>query len=120
ADADRAIAAVDAAGTFVQVGFQRRFERGFLRARQAVDDGTLGAVHLLRSITRDPKVDRPEGPLPWAIYLETMVHDFDVMRWLAASEPVEVSAMAASLAWGADVATGFVDTAVCMVRFANG
>jgi myo-inositol 2-dehydrogenase/D-chiro-inositol 1-dehydrogenase len=120
ADADRAIEAVSAAGTFLQVGFQRRFDRGYMRARQAVDDGTLGTVHLLRSITRDPKVDRPEGPLPWAIYLETMIHDFDVLRWLAASEPVDVSAMAASIAWGADVATGFVDTAVCTVRFASG
>ncbi len=49
-----------------------------------------------------------------------MIHDFDVLRWLAASEPVEVSAMAASLAWGEQVSTGFVDTAVCTVRFANG
>ncbi len=118
--ADRAINAIESAGTFLQVGFQRRFDRGFLRARQAVDDGTIGNVHLLRSITRDPKVDRPEGPLPWAIYFETMIHDFDVLRWLATSEPVEVSAMAASIEWGEDVATGFVDTAVCTVRFANG
>jgi myo-inositol 2-dehydrogenase/D-chiro-inositol 1-dehydrogenase len=119
-EADRAINAVSEAGTFLQVGFQRRFDRGFARARQAVDDGTLGSIHLLRSITRDPAVPRPEGPLPWAIFLETMIHDFDVLRWLAASEPVEVSAMAASLAWGEQVSTGFVDTAVCTVRFANG
>ena len=119
-EADRAIEAVEKAGTFLQVGFQRRFDRGFVRARQAVDDGTLGQVHLLRSITRDPAVPRPEGPLPWAIFLETMIHDFDVLRWLAVSEPVEVSAMAASNAWGELAATGFVDTAVCTVRFANG
>lgn len=119
-EADRAIQAVAEAGTFLQVGFQRRFDRGFARARQAVEDGTLGSVHLLRSITRDPAVPRPEGPIPWAIFLETMIHDFDVLRWLAGSEPVEVSAMAASIAWGEEVATGFVDTAVCTVRFENG
>jgi myo-inositol 2-dehydrogenase/D-chiro-inositol 1-dehydrogenase len=119
-EADRAIRAVADAGTFLQVGFQRHFDRGFMRARKAVDDGTLGAIHLLRSITRDPAVPRPEGPLPWAIFLETMIHDFDVLRWLAVSEPVEVSAMAASIAWGEQVSTGFVDTAVCAVRFANG
>ena len=119
-EADRAIDAVAAAGTFLQLGFQRRFDRGFVRARQAVDDGTLGPIHLLRSITRDPAVPRPEGPLPWAIFLETMIHDFDVLRWLAASEPVEVSAMAASIAWGETVESGRVDTAVCTVRFANG
>jgi myo-inositol 2-dehydrogenase / D-chiro-inositol 1-dehydrogenase len=119
-EADRAISAVAEAGTFLQVGFQRRFDRGFARARRAVDDGTLGPIHLLRSITRDPAVPRPEGPIPWAIFLETMIHDFDVLRWLAASEPVELSAMAASLAWGEEVASGLVDTAVCTVRFANG
>jgi myo-inositol 2-dehydrogenase/D-chiro-inositol 1-dehydrogenase len=119
-EADRAINAVAAAGTFLQIGFQRRFDRGFQRARQAVDDGTLGPVHLLRSITRDPAVPRPEGPLPWAIFLETMIHDFDVLRWLAASEAVEVSAMGASIGWGDDPASGLLDTAVCAVRFANG
>src|SRR3954447_23165886 len=120
AEADRAIEAVAVAGTFLQIGFQRRFDRGFARARQAVDDGTLGPIHLVRSITRAPAVPRPEGPIPWAIFLETMIHDFDVLRWLAASEPVEVSAMAAPLAWGEQVSTGLVDTAVCTVRFANG
>lgn len=119
-EADRAIRAVAAAGTFLQVGFQRRFDRGFLRARRAVEDGTLGQIHLLRSVTRDPAVPRPEGPLPWAIFLETMIHDFDVLRWLAGSEPVEVSAMGASIGWADDPSTGFLDAAVCLVRFANG
>ncbi len=120
AEADRAIEAVAVAGTFLQIGFQRRFDRGFQRARQAVEDGTLGPVHLVRSITRDPAVPRPEGPLPWAIFLETMIHDFDVLRWLAGSEPTEVSAMGASIGWGDDPASGLLDTAVCTIRFANG
>jgi myo-inositol 2-dehydrogenase/D-chiro-inositol 1-dehydrogenase len=119
-EADRAIQAVESAGTFLQVGFQRRFDRGYQRARRAVEDGTIGAVHLLRSITRDPVVPRPEGPLPWAIFLETLIHDFDVLRWLAGSEPVEVSALGGSLAWVNDPSTGFLDTAVCLIRFANG
>ncbi|MCC6179050.1 MAG: Gfo/Idh/MocA family oxidoreductase [Chloroflexi bacterium] len=120
ADADRAIAAVEAAGTFLQIGFQRRFDPGFRRARAAVKDGTVGQVHLLRSITRDPKVPRPEGPLPWAIYLETMIHDFDVVRFLAGSDAVEVSALGGSLGWNDDPSTGFLDTAVCLIRAANG
>ena len=120
AEADRAIEAVAVAGTFLQVGFQRRFDRGFQRAKRAVEDGTIDPVHLLRSITRDPAVPRPEGPLPWAIFLETLIHDFDVLRWLAGSEPVEVSAMAGSLTWADDPASGFLDTAVCTIRFANG
>ena len=119
-EADRAIEAVANAGTFLQIGFQRRFDRGWRRAHDLARDGTLGEVHLLRSITRDPAVPRPEGPLPWAVFLETMIHDFDVLRWLAGSEAVEVSAMGGSLGWKDDPAAGFLDTAVATVRFANG
>ena len=119
-EADRAIAAVEAAGTFLQIGFQRRFDRGWRRAYDLARDGTLGDIHLLRSITRDPAVPRPEGPLPWAVFLETMIHDFDVLRWLAGAEAVDVSAMGGSLGWEDDPATGFLDTAVASVRFANG
>ncbi len=118
--ADRAIGAVSKAGTFLQIGFQRRFDKGWRRAYDLARDGTLGDVHLLRSITRDPAVPRPEGPVPWAIFLETMIHDFDVLRWLAGSEATEVSAMGAALGWNDDPATGFLDTAVATVRFANG
>ena len=121
-EADRAIEAVAdgrhascrSAFSAASIGASRGAPRPLTMARSA-------PVHLLRSITRDPAVPRPEGPLPWAIFLETMIHDFDVLRWLAASEPVEVSAMAGSLAWGEQIQpAGFVDTAVCTVRFANG
>ena len=33
ADADRALAAAEAAGVILQVGFNRRFDRGFAAAR---------------------------------------------------------------------------------------
>ncbi|MDP8923337.1 MAG: Gfo/Idh/MocA family oxidoreductase [Chloroflexota bacterium] len=119
-EADRALAAVERAGTFLQIGFQRRFDKGWRRAYDLARDGTLGDIHLLRSITRDPAVPRPEGPLPWAIFLETMIHDFDVLRWLAGSEAAEVSAMGGALGWKEDRAPGFLDTAVASVRFASG
>jgi myo-inositol 2-dehydrogenase / D-chiro-inositol 1-dehydrogenase len=119
-EADRAIAAVERAGTFLQIGFQRRFDRGYRRAHDLARSGALGDVHLLRSITRDPAVPRPEGPIPWAIFLETMIHDFDALRWLAGAEAVEVSAMGSSPGWGEDPRSGFLDTAVACVRFANG
>jgi len=119
-EADRAIGAVERAGTILQIGFQRRFDKGFIRAFDAARAGALGDLHLLRSITRDPAVPRPEGPLPWAVFLETMIHDFDVLRWLAGSEAVEVSAMGGALGWGDDPATGLLDTAVAAIRFESG
>jgi myo-inositol 2-dehydrogenase/D-chiro-inositol 1-dehydrogenase len=118
-EADHARSIVESSGTWVQLGFQRRFDAGFMAVRQAVDNGVIGDVHLLRSITRDPAVPRPEGAVPWAIFLETLVHDFDVLRWLSGSEAVEVFAMGDALVWPRG-REGMIDTAMVSVRFANG
>jgi myo-inositol 2-dehydrogenase / D-chiro-inositol 1-dehydrogenase len=119
-EADRALTAVATSGVLLQMGFQRRFDSGFLRTHALVADGTLGSVQLLRSITRDPELQRPESPLPWAIFRETLIHDFDVLRWLADSEAVEVFAMADTLIAPEYRERGLLDTAVVCVRFANG
>lgn len=117
-EADRALEAVERRGAILQLGFQRRFDAGYQRARGLVADGTLGEVHLLRSNTRDPAVP-PGGVVPWAIFLETLIHDFDALRWLAASEAIEVHALADALVWPKD-RPGFPDTALVTIRFANG
>ena len=48
------------------------------------------------------------------------IHDFDCVRWLAASEPVEISAMAACLVDPMFAELGDVDTSIVSVRFENG
>lgn len=118
--ADRALAAVERAGVPLQLGFQRRFDAGFQRARGLVEDGTLGEVHLLRSITRDPAPPRPDNLRPWVIFFETLIHDFDALRWLAGSEAVEVYAVAANRGLPPSGERGRLDTALVSIRFANG
>jgi len=59
ADADRAIAAAQAAGVPLQVGFNRRFDTGFRAAHDLVAAGRLGTPQLLRSLTRDPGIPDP-------------------------------------------------------------
>jgi len=119
-DADRALAAVERAGVPLQIGFQRRFDPGFRRARAAVADGTLGQVQLLRSITRDPERTDMAGMPPGTIFRDTLIHDFDMLRWLADSEAVEVFALADALIAPQLKPQGLLDTAVVTVRFANG
>ena len=48
ADADRALAAAEAAGVILQVGFNRRFDRGIAAAHEAVTTGGNGEIKLLR------------------------------------------------------------------------
>jgi myo-inositol 2-dehydrogenase / D-chiro-inositol 1-dehydrogenase len=121
ATADRALQAVRSARVLLQVGFQRRFDRAYLEAHELVTTGKLGSVQLMRSITRDPRLERPESLRPWAIFRETLVHDFDVMRWFSGgAEPVELFAMDDALVRPELKDRGFRDTAVVTVRFDNG
>ena len=121
ADADRAIEATRQAGVPFQIGFQRRFDRAFVRARSLVDSGQLGQVQLLRSLTRDPSLDQPERVTPGAVFLETLIHDFDVLRFLAGgAEPVEVHAMADALILPDWKSRGLLDTALVSLRYDSG
>jgi myo-inositol 2-dehydrogenase/D-chiro-inositol 1-dehydrogenase len=121
ADADRAIRAVQEAGVLFQIGFQRRFDAAFVRARQLVASGELGNIQLLRSLTRDPNLDNPAGITPGAIFLETLIHDFDVLRFLAGgAEVVEVYASADALIRPDWKSRGLLDTALVTLRYDSG
>jgi myo-inositol 2-dehydrogenase/D-chiro-inositol 1-dehydrogenase len=121
ADADRAIAAAQAAGVALQVGFNRRFDAGFRAARDLVAAGRLGTPQLLRSLTRDPGIPDPGRVPPSTIFLETLIHDFDTLRYLNPdAEAVEVYAVADALAYPDFKDQGLQDTAVVLVRFDNG
>lgn len=120
-EADRAITAAHEAGVVLQVGFNRRFDVGFRAAHEKITAGDIGTPQLLRSLTRDPNLHDPSRIPPWTIFLETLIHDFDVLRYLnPGSEPVEVFAMADALVRPDFKEHGLLDTAVVTIRFDNG
>jgi myo-inositol 2-dehydrogenase / D-chiro-inositol 1-dehydrogenase len=120
-DADRAIDAARAAGVVLQVGFNRRFAPDWRVAREVLEAGRVGTPRLLRSLTRDPGGFDPARVLPDTIFLETLIHDFDTLRFLnPGAEPVEVFATADALVEPAWRDRGLLDTAVVVVRFDNG
>ncbi|MFI9766616.1 Gfo/Idh/MocA family oxidoreductase [Streptomyces sp. NPDC052415] len=90
----RVLRAVEGAGVPVQIGYNRRFDAGFVAARAAVQGGELGTLHTVRSTTLDP------APPPAAyiaasggIFRDCSVHDFDIIRWVAGREVREVYAV---------------------------
>jgi myo-inositol 2-dehydrogenase / D-chiro-inositol 1-dehydrogenase len=118
---DRALAAVERAGVKLQVGFNRRFDASFRRARQAVEQGEIGHPWLLHLISRDPA----PPPLDYVkvsggMFLDMTIHDFDMARYLIGSEVEELYARAAVLVDEQIGAAGDVDTAVILLQFANG
>ncbi|GGN78908.1 myo-inositol 2-dehydrogenase [Streptomyces albiflavescens] len=121
AEADRAVSAARDAGVALQVGFNRRYDPGFRAAHDKVVAGAVGTPQLLRSLTRDPKLADPAPIPPWTIFLETLVHDFDTLRYLnPGADPVEVFAMADALVRPDFKDRGLLDTAVVTIRFDNG
>ena len=121
ADADRALAAAEAAGVILQVGFNRRFDRGFAAAHEAVTSGAIGSIQLMRSLTRDPGLANPAAVPPWTIFLQTLIHDFDTLLWLnPGADPVEVYATADALVAPDFKNAGLLDTAVVVITFDNG
>jgi myo-inositol 2-dehydrogenase / D-chiro-inositol 1-dehydrogenase len=121
ADIDRAIDAARTAGVVLKVGFNRRFAADWAAARALLDDGTLGTPRLVRSVTRDPGGFDPSRVAPGTIFNETLIHDFDALRFLnPGAEAVEVYAIADALVEPDWRDRGLLDTAVVTVRFANG
>ncbi len=120
-EADRAIAAAADARVTLQVGFNRRFAKSFRTAHLDVVGGRIGTPQLLRSLTRDPALNNPAASPQWVIFLETLIHDFDTLRYLnPGAEAVEVFVMADALIAPAYKDKGFLDTAVVTIRFDNG
>jgi myo-inositol 2-dehydrogenase/D-chiro-inositol 1-dehydrogenase len=121
ADADRAIDAARSAGIVLQVGFNRRFAPDWQAGRQLIDSGRVGTPRMIRSLTRDPGGFDPARVPPDTIFLETLIHDFDTLRFLnPGAEPVEVFATADALVEPAWRDRGLLDAAVVVVRFDNG
>jgi myo-inositol 2-dehydrogenase/D-chiro-inositol 1-dehydrogenase len=115
------IAVGDEADVPILVGFQRRFDPGYVAGRQALRSGRLGYVHTIRATTLDPAPPPPEYVV-WSggIYRDCGVHDFDAIRWVTGREVVEAYATGANR--GADffAAAGDVDTAAALLTLDDG
>ena len=108
-------------GILVQVGFQRRFDAGYRAAHEAVAEGTVGNVLVLRAATHDPSPP-PEAYIATSggIFRDLHIHDFDAIRYVTGREIVEVYADGAvrETGWFAD--HDDVDVAAAVLRLDDG
>ena len=112
-------------GLLLQIGFMRRFDENFIRAKEIVDSGEIGNVVLVRSNTRGPNIPKPwmfdleksNGPLA-----EVNSHDIDMMRWFTESEFKTVYAIGGNFRSSEALVQypEFYDNIVMNVRFKNG
>jgi myo-inositol 2-dehydrogenase/D-chiro-inositol 1-dehydrogenase len=117
----RTLEVVEDAGVKMQVGFNRRFDPTFARVRQAVTDGDIGDIQIVKITSRDPEAP----PVSYVqtsggMFLDMTIHDFDMVRFVTGSEVEEVHAMGAVLIDPAIGEAGDVDTAITTLKMANG
>ncbi len=118
---DAALAAVKDAGVKLQIGFNRRFDPNFRRVRQAVMNGEIGQPFRVHIISRDPA----PPPISYVkvsggMFVDMTIHDFDMARFLIGSEVEEVYTAAGVMVDPEIGNAGDVDTAVIVLKFANG
>jgi myo-inositol 2-dehydrogenase / D-chiro-inositol 1-dehydrogenase len=116
-----ALNAVEEAGVKLQVGFNRRFDPHFAKARELVRAGKIGELHLLHITSRDPEPPPIEYlGVSGGMFMDMTIHDFDMARFLSDSDVEEVYAAGAVLVDPAIGEAGDIDTAVIQMKFANG
>ncbi len=88
------------AGVKFQIGFQRRWDPRFVKAKEVIESGYLGEPVLFKSYGRDPNASNPAN---WGLdkngglYLNCAIHDYDAARFLMDREVVKLSATGAAL-----------------------
>jgi myo-inositol 2-dehydrogenase/D-chiro-inositol 1-dehydrogenase len=121
AELDRALDEVQRAGVAFQIGFNRRYDPAHQSVRDAVARGTIGEVHLVRISSRDPAPPPLEYvKVSGGLFLDMTIHDFDMARYVAGSEVVEVYARGSLRIEPAYAEAGDVDTAVVTLAHDNG
>ena len=121
AEVDRGLAAVEAAGVPLHIGFNRRFDPSHKAVADAVAHGAIGDVEIVKITSRDPA----PPPISYievsgGIFNDMTIHDFDMARHVTGSEVETVYAVGRVRVDPAIGAAGDVDTAVIVLTHVNG
>jgi myo-inositol 2-dehydrogenase/D-chiro-inositol 1-dehydrogenase len=112
---------IEASGAIVQVGFQRRFDPGFLEARRLVASGDIGTLYLVRLIAHDHEPP-PDAyiPVSGGLFRDSSIHDFDALRWVTGQEVDEVYATGSVREFPVFAEYDDIDTGAAILRLADG
>lgn len=104
------------------VAFNRRFDPTHRALFDAIRAGEIGRPEMLLLSSRDPEISPPDyvAQMPYGIFYDTMIHDFDMVRWLLGDEIVEVFARVACMLDAKENPHRDPDTAMVQLRMQGG
>ena len=114
--------AVEQSGLFFQMGFMRRFDKGYVAAKQKIESGDIGTPVLFKSSSRDPyrpSLEYLDPAHSGGLIIDCAIHDLDLARWFM-GDVKSVYAIGGTLAYPEMKAINDIDNAVTSLYFTSG
>lgn len=122
-ESDRVLAVVERARVPFQIGYQRRWDAGYLEMKRLIDAGEIGRPVYLKSYGRDPDASSPAN---WGfeknggLFVNCAIHDYDLARFLFGQEIQTVSATGAVAVYHGLAEVGDIDTCSTTLALSGG
>jgi len=113
---------VEQSGVFFQMGFMRRFDKGYVAAKRKIDEGAIGTPVVFKSSSRDPyrpSLEYLDPAHSGGLLVDCGIHDLDLARWFM-GEIASVYSIGGTLAYPEMKTIGDIDNAITSLRFASG
>ncbi|NND33658.1 MAG: inositol 2-dehydrogenase [Saprospiraceae bacterium] len=105
----------------LSVGFNRRFDPDIQQLKKKIKSGAVGIPHIVKITSRDPAPPSTDFiKSSGGLFLDMIIHDFDMSRFLLEDEPMSVYAEANVMVDPAIGRLGDYDTAVTTLKFKKG
>lgn len=107
-----------------QVGYNHRFDRDLMVAKQKIQDGFIGTPVLIRMASRDQKGLEEFivkfSPTSGGLVSDMMTHDYDTARWLTGGDAKRIFGLGNVYAFEGLRAVNDIDNAVILMEFTDG
>jgi scyllo-inositol 2-dehydrogenase (NAD+) len=114
--------AVQRSGVFFQMGFMRRFDKGYVAAKNKIDAGAIGTPVVFKSSSRDPfrpSLEYLDPAHSGGLLVDCGIHDLDLARWFM-GEIDSVYCIGGTLAYPEMKEIDDIDNAITSLQFASG
>jgi inositol 2-dehydrogenase len=119
--ADSIVSVVKRSGVKFMMGFMRRWDASYQKAKNSIVTGSIGKPILVKTCARDPSPP-PEDYIKHSggIFVDQCIHDIDIALWMMNSNVKAVSATGKTLVYAQFAKYGDYDNAVAVLEFESG
>jgi scyllo-inositol 2-dehydrogenase (NAD+) len=120
-ETDRIVSIVRKSRVKFQLGFNRRFDPSYRKAKKMIMKGSIGKPLLIKSCNRDPAPPSEEYiRQSGGIFVDECIHDLDIALWLMSSRVERVWATGKTLVYPQFAKYGDYDNGIAILEFKNG